>query len=535
MKKTITFFLTVMVTLSLFTTLASAEGNDSHPLAVDENGLCVTGDEFSSMFYDALKGSFTEYQEESKENKNYDFPIGLTQIQNGIDSTYYVDLNNGTTFQMICGVLDNQGTVTPAKPTDIVQNVTLWGFINEQDDMGWFQGFAVNMVYLTQPGTVSTAAEIMLDLTGDNFGKYAKYGPVEYKFDYYPESYEGKDAVYFTVRNVLDSSQQIGEWTKSDIIQMSNYMNEGLVYQTGKWILEQGVFDDIKNKPLHLEAYNLVSEENATISQETPAYITGDGLWIVFCAADEKAPSIKKVYVTGGSEQTLIEQKDLQIGGSIFSMQVYDGYIYFSVNDESNPPIKGQFLRADMDGKNITTIIDKAVYYPYIIDNKIYYQDDADKNRLHVCNLDGSDDQVFIDDQCYQYIYDGISFYYTSYDGVVEFDDNGMIANYSDITHVLKKYTPDEGVEVFNNVHPFSIAYNGETLLFTNELDEYRLYSYDISTRTVDPLYFADYLYFLNFFDEKRIYAWDCNDCGEIEDFILATTDGSTFISLLSE
>ena len=175
---------------------------DSRPLAVDDKGLCITAEEFSKLLGGLVTGEYKDYQE-------FVFPVKITQESKDQESkkaTFYLDCDNGTTFQMICGLMDKDGSVTPAKTTDIAQNISLWGLINEDSDMLYFQLAAGNMIFLTQPedDTFSTTAGIMLDLTGNSFGEFTKYGSVEYKFDYYPEAYNGDDAVFFTVRNVLN-------------------------------------------------------------------------------------------------------------------------------------------------------------------------------------------------------------------------------------------------------------------------------------------------------------------------------------------
>ena len=188
---------------SLYTSSSenTADLSDSRPLVVDTDGICKTGEEFSKLLDCLMRGEYKDYQE-------YVFPVKVTQEPKDRESktaTYYLDLDNGTAFQIICGLMDNGGTVTPAKTEEIPQSISVWGFINEDRDMAGFQVCAASMVFLTQPDddTFSTAAGIMLDLTGDSFGKFAEYGSVEYKFDFYPKAYDGKDAVFFTVRNIL--------------------------------------------------------------------------------------------------------------------------------------------------------------------------------------------------------------------------------------------------------------------------------------------------------------------------------------------
>ncbi len=315
-----------------------------------------------------------------------------------------------------------------------------------------------------------------------------------------------------------------GVWTAEDIMQMSNYMNGNGYCRVGKWIL----CSTVENNGVRLLSFNTLSNERAIIDQDIPSYLSADGSWITYIAESNNnhATSIKRIYVTGGFAQTLINESNLPVKGRIQSLQIYDGHLYFSVNNENVKPITGTFFRADMDGSNVSAVIEKAVYYPYIIDGQIYYQDDNDGCRIHVCNLDGSGDRVFIDDYCYQFISDGKAFFYDGYDGEPVIDNRGNITNISELTRVLKVFTPGEGTRVFQNIHPRTFAFNSELILFSNALDNDRLYSYDLKAETLDPLYLNDYIIDAVFVDQTRIFAKNSN--GEyLEGFIMANVDGT--------
>ena len=92
----------------------------------------------------------------------------------------------------------------------------------------------------------------------------------------------------------LFSTVAIAEKEKFDIIQMSNYMNHGLVLQRGKWTLSLGIYDP-DNNILNLEAYNSASKETSRLSKESevPLYISMDGLWVVYIAVDMNDSSVK--------------------------------------------------------------------------------------------------------------------------------------------------------------------------------------------------------------------------------------------------
>lgn len=67
-------------------------------------------------------------------------------------------------------------------------------------------------------------------------------------------------------------------------------------------------------------------------------------------------------------------------------MQVTKDGIYFT--DENY-----QYCKMDLKGKNKETILEKEVYYPYLVSSKfLIYQDDADGETLHVYNMKNGND-----------------------------------------------------------------------------------------------------------------------------------------------
>ena len=196
--------------------------------------------------------------------------------------------------------------------------------------------------------------------------------------------------------------------------------------------------------------------------------------------------------------------------------------------------ITGGFFKADLDGTNITQIFDKPIMDPCFIGDKLYYQDYNDGKRLHVCDPDGLNDRVFIDDVCYQYVFDGEKYYYISYDGEVKWDEKGLPVNASDLHRVLKCYSPTSGTEMFANVTPSVFAYNGSLIVYSNYYDSDRLYSFEVNTKRTEALYFEDYLWPLCFVDRNRIYCFNMDARNIVESINLIKIDG-TGMTILDE
>ena len=66
--------------------------------------------------------------------------------------------------------------------------------------------------------------------------------------------------------------------------------------------------------------------------------------------------------------------------GTCDYLQVHDGKLYFTDADF-------HYVSMELDGSNVTTVIDKEIYYPYFIcSDWMVFQDDADGESLHLYN-----------------------------------------------------------------------------------------------------------------------------------------------------
>ena len=61
-------------------------------------------------------------------------------------------------------------------------------------------------------------------------------------------------------------------------------------------------------------------------------------------------------------------------------LQLHEGKLYFCDEDY-------HYVSMDLDGQNLTTVVDKEIYYPYFIASDwMLFQDDADGESLHLYN-----------------------------------------------------------------------------------------------------------------------------------------------------
>lgn len=108
-----------------------------------------------------------------------------------------------------------------------------------------------------------------------------------------------------------------------------------------------------------------------------------------------------------------------KISNSYGSMQIKGDYIYYSDFSNQFLTVTGEedqpgLYRCDLDGGNVTKILDKDVREFYVFDTGILYQDIEDGETIHVCYPDGSGDVKLNDQKSTSAIFDGEYIYYLS-------------------------------------------------------------------------------------------------------------------------
>ena len=113
-----------------------------------------------------------------------------------------------------------------------------------------------------------------------------------------------------------------------------------------------------------------------------------------------------------------------KISDAVGTMQYHDGYIYYTDSafvgiDELTDDVC-HLYRCDLDGGNVTEIIKRAVYYPFVFDDFILYQADRDNSSLHICDLNGENDRKLNDCLSYMPLYDGEYIYYVKEESLLD-------------------------------------------------------------------------------------------------------------------
>jgi len=143
-------------------------------------------------------------------------------------------------------------------------------------------------------------------------------------------------------------------------------------------------------------------------------YIADGNIYYENIQPDTQAHGIYRINIKNGA---YVSQD--KISDAYGSMQVKGDYIYYSdfsnqyISDPGDEVQQGLY-RCDLDGGNVTMILDKPIYEFYVFDTGILYQDREDGETLHICYPDGSGDIKLNDQKSTSAIFDGEFIYYLS-------------------------------------------------------------------------------------------------------------------------
>ena len=139
-------------------------------------------------------------------------------------------------------------------------------------------------------------------------------------------------------------------------------------------------------------------EETAVLDDRGPAnYLTkiGDHLYYTL-----NGNAICRMMLDGSGKETLYQ-------GACDYLFTHQDRLYFTAENY-------RLVSTDLDGKDMQTVVDKEIYYPYFISSDwLIFQDDADNESLHLYNTTYGTEVNLTDVPSYHPILDGHYLYFT--------------------------------------------------------------------------------------------------------------------------
>lgn len=293
--------------------------------------------------------------------------------------------------------------------------------------------------------------------------------------------------------------------------EIANLNNNQSAFVNNGWLYSNG----IQNDTYGFYKRRIDNSEITLLRGDVDAQcvtVNGEYIYAVLRDYDTGHIGVYRYRLGGDDEKELVP--------NAATLQVVGDAMYYCKCKEDDFNEYTQYCKSSLDGENEEVIIDKPVFFPYIIDNTVFYQDDADNETIHKLNLETKEDTKITQEKTYGYTLDDDYMYCIVNDGSTrDHDDTGTLVKVN--LESLESTVIYDGVSVMGG-----LAVNDNTLYFANNNDEGRLYSIEkdgsnIGIITQDnhtqcAIVVGDMLYYVN-----------CDSDNYIDGFVMCKLDGS--------
>ena len=219
------------------------------------------------------------------------------------------------------------------------------------------------------------------------------------------------EGTFFTLVNQEEMPEALGKnplatydpnFTAEETRAMSNFMAFGWYYIEDDVLY--GLTHTVSNNgtlgatPIYMKGDFPEFEETTALDQSGQAnYLTKHGDFLYYTMNLE---SICRIKLDGSGKETLYQ-------GACDYLMIHQDRLYFT--DENY-----HLVSTDLEGKNLTTVVDREIYYPYFIcTDWLVFQDDADNESLHLYNTTYGTEFNLTNAPSYHPVLDGHWLYFT--------------------------------------------------------------------------------------------------------------------------
>ena len=299
---------------------------------------------------------------------------------------------------------------------------------------------------------------------------------------------------------------------QTEVANHNNY--QGACINNG-WIYSNGTQDDT----FGFFKMRIDSSEKTLLHSEAEArFVTVNGEYIYTVLRDYSNDhfGIYRFRLGGDDEKELI--------ANAATLQIVGDSMYYCKCKEDSPSELTQYCKSNLDGENEEVIIDEPVYFPYVIENTIFYQNDADNETIHKYDLETKEDTKITQEKTYGYTLDDDYLYC-----VVKDDTKNAEERIGTLVKVDLKTL--ESTTIYDGAADSGLSVKDNTLFFVNCNDEDRLYRIDKDGSNIGIVTQDDYVYHTAIFDDMLYYE-NRDSENYIDGFVMCKLDGSDTLDL---
>lgn len=302
--------------------------------------------------------------------------------------------------------------------------------------------------------------------------------------------------------------------------EMSNYMNFNEFYIANGWIYTRG-FDSNTGMPLLLKMRSDSSDVSVLVKDVSPEFTTVKGEYIYSVLRTESTVDIYRLRLGGEDQQKIVS-------GATALRIIGDELYYCKAEIKDGWEITSSFCKSDLEGKNEEVLLEKEIYYPYLIDGILYYQDAEDNDALHKYSLETKEDQQINNYPTFAFILNDDYLYCIG-------NDNKTIDG--DFFGTLERIDLEtlESKTLYDGVHTGTLAVKDDRLFFSNGNDDGRLYSIDKNGENIGLVSQDDFCQTVCVYDDKLLYLDYTNDWEYVDGIYICNLDGSNKTNLKYE
>ena len=298
--------------------------------------------------------------------------------------------------------------------------------------------------------------------------------------------------------------------------QMSNFSCNGMYNIYDGWVYSLN-FPEEGGKGIFSKMRTDGADYTILTDKGTPYYIYVDGEYIYFVLRRDREAKVYRCRL-GGNELTQLTTDD------VWYLQLTSDYLYYDKYDVSTGTTLG-FYRANKDSSNEELVMDKEIYYSYVVGDILYYQDDNDNETIHKYTLSTKADEKLTSGKSYGFVVDGGYGFYIQNDHST--GDGDMIGSLVKIDLKDKQETV-----LYDGVSTHGIVVGEELVYFINTNDQNRIYSIGKDGKSIKLVSQDTYCTSLAIFGNKLMYTDYDNNKEYVEAIYICEKDGSNKVKI---
>lgn len=360
---------------------------------------------------------------------------------------------------------------------------------------------------------------IMLDYTEDIDVIYVSVGGTEKAYGCYLTASKSNDNTNDNNENTnIGNDPEVVDPINYSLVreQMSNFSCEGMYNIYDGWVYSLN-FPEGGGSGLLSKMRTDGTDYTVLTTKGTPYYIYIDGEYIYSIIGSGMTTKIYRCRL-GGTDLTQLVEDDA------WYLQVAEDYLYYNKYDVSTGTTLG-FYRSNKDGSGEELVMDKEIYYSYVVGTTLYYQDDNDNETIHKYDIVTKSDEKITSNKSYGFVVDGEFAYYIK-------NDNSTADG--DMTGLLIKINlkTKEEVILYDGVSTHGIVVGTDSIYFINTNDEHRIYSIGKDGSGVKLISQDTNCTNLAIFGNKLMYLDYDNNREYVDAIYLCSEDGSNKVTI---